>query len=189
MKPWRNSHRASSVALTNENLLRREGRTDFGDAGGRRLRGCLAGFYPLQTHLKKDSTANTPLCAVLCLPVGWVSAPSARSSRYVERHQRITIPAVLRASEMLHNLSDIQTRVHAPPPRSSKHCGADHQPESHRGNRAPNIHGTGHLSNAHAVRTHPVYQHFIPFQFCTHHPSTFSFVFPVSPDKTAYPLD
>ena len=44
-----------------------------------------------------------------------------------------------------------------PPPRPSKHCRADHQPEGHRGNRAPNIHGTGHLSNAHAVRTHPVY--------------------------------
>ena len=67
MKSWRNTHRVSSVALTNENLLRRASRTDFGEAGGRRLR-CLAGFYPLQTHLKKDSTAGTPPCAVLGIP-------------------------------------------------------------------------------------------------------------------------
>jgi hypothetical protein len=74
MKPWRNTHRVSSVALTNENLLRRASRTDFGEAGGRHLRCCLAGFYPLQTHLKKDSTAGTPPCAVLgyALPASWL---------------------------------------------------------------------------------------------------------------------
>ena len=31
---------------------------------------------------------------------------------YVERHQRITIPGVIAASELLRNLSDMQTHMH-----------------------------------------------------------------------------
>ena len=74
MKPWRNTHRVSSVALTNENLLRRASRTDFGEAGGRCLRGDRAGSYPLQTHLKTDRTTDTPQCAVLgyAMPASWL---------------------------------------------------------------------------------------------------------------------
>ena len=36
----------------------------------------------------------------------------SRVNSYVERHQRITIPAVVTASEMLRNLSDMQTHMH-----------------------------------------------------------------------------
>ena len=73
---------------------------------------------------------------ILILLIGSLSASFfylSRVNSYVERHQRITIPAVITASEMLHNLSDMQTHI-APPPRSSKHCRADHHPEGHRGN-------------------------------------------------------
>jgi hypothetical protein len=36
----------------------------------------------------------------------------SRVNSYVERHKRITIPAVVTASEMLRNLSDMQTHMH-----------------------------------------------------------------------------
>ncbi|NOT95413.1 MAG: hypothetical protein HOP00_03785, partial [Nitrospira sp.] len=36
----------------------------------------------------------------------------SRVNSYVDRHQRITIPGVVTASEMLRNLSDIQTHMH-----------------------------------------------------------------------------
>jgi nitrogen fixation/metabolism regulation signal transduction histidine kinase len=36
----------------------------------------------------------------------------SRVNSYVERHQRITIPSVISASEMLRNLSDMQTHMH-----------------------------------------------------------------------------
>ena len=36
----------------------------------------------------------------------------SRVNSYVERHQRITIPSVISASEMLRNLSDMQTHIH-----------------------------------------------------------------------------
>ncbi len=52
---------------------------------------------------------------ILILLIGSLSASFfylSRVNRYVERHQRITIPSVISASEMLRNLSDMQTHMH-----------------------------------------------------------------------------
>ena len=52
---------------------------------------------------------------ILILLIGSLSASFfylSRVNRYVERHQRITIPSVVTASEMLRNLSDMQTHMH-----------------------------------------------------------------------------
>ena len=46
MKPWRSILRVSSVALAKEGMLRRASRTDFGDAGGRRLSAAGRVFTP-----------------------------------------------------------------------------------------------------------------------------------------------
>lgn len=52
---------------------------------------------------------------ILVLLIGSLSVSFfylSRVNSYVERHKRITIPAVVTASEMLHNLSDMQTHMH-----------------------------------------------------------------------------
>ncbi len=52
---------------------------------------------------------------ILILLVGSLSASLfylSRVNSYVDRHQRITIPGVVTASEMLRNLSDMQTHMH-----------------------------------------------------------------------------
>ncbi len=52
---------------------------------------------------------------ILILLIGSLGASFfylSRVNSYVERHQRITIPAVVTASEMLRNLSDMQTHMH-----------------------------------------------------------------------------
>jgi signal transduction histidine kinase len=52
---------------------------------------------------------------ILVLLIGSLSVSFfylSRVNSYVERHKRITIPAVVTASEMLRNLSDMQTQMH-----------------------------------------------------------------------------
>mgnify|MGYP003338104797 CR=1 FL=1 len=52
---------------------------------------------------------------ILLLLVGSFSATLVYLSRvnsYVDRHQRITIPGVITASEMLRNVGEIETRLH-----------------------------------------------------------------------------
>ena len=52
---------------------------------------------------------------ILLLLIGSFSATLVYLSRvnsYVDRHQRITIPGVVTASEMLRNVSEIETRMH-----------------------------------------------------------------------------
>jgi signal transduction histidine kinase len=52
---------------------------------------------------------------ILTLLIGSLGASFfylSRVNSYVERHQRITIPGVVTASEMLRNLSDMQTHMH-----------------------------------------------------------------------------
>jgi signal transduction histidine kinase len=52
---------------------------------------------------------------ILALLIGSLSVSFfylSRVNSYVERHKRITIPAVVTASEMLRNLSDMQTHMH-----------------------------------------------------------------------------
>ena len=79
----------------------------------------------------------------------------SRVNSYVDRHQRITIPGVVTASEMLRNLSDIQTHMH----HLLEHQAAAEQATSlktiadieHRTFTALDIYQTNH-----AARTHPV---------------------------------
>src|SRR5436309_15583413 len=52
---------------------------------------------------------------ILILLIGSLSASFfylSRVNSYVERHKRITIPGVIAASEILRNLSDMQTHMH-----------------------------------------------------------------------------
>ena len=52
---------------------------------------------------------------ILLLLIGSFSATLvylARVNSYVDRHQRITIPGVVTASEMLRNVNEIETRMH-----------------------------------------------------------------------------
>ena len=95
---------------------------------------------------------------ILALLIGSLSVSFfylSRVNSYVERHERITIPAVLTASEMLRNLSDMQTRMH--------HV-LDHQ---NNAEQTISLKAIADLERrtlatldtyqaAHAVRTHPV---------------------------------
>lgn len=95
---------------------------------------------------------------ILILLIGSLGASFfylSRVNSYVDRHQRITIPGVVTASEMLRNLSDMQTHIH----HLLEHQGAADQATSlkaiadieHRTLTALDTYQT-----AHAARTHPV---------------------------------
>ena len=95
---------------------------------------------------------------IVVLLIGSFSATLVYLSRvnsYVDRHQRITIPGVVTASEMLRNLSDMQTHMH----HLLEHQDAQSQASSlkaiteieHRTLTALDIYQTNH-----AARTHPV---------------------------------
>jgi signal transduction histidine kinase len=95
---------------------------------------------------------------ILALLIGSVSVSFfylSRVNSYVERHKRITIPAVVTASELLRNLSDMQTHMH--------HV-LDHQNNTEQ---TISLKAIADLERrtlatldtyqaAHAVRTHPV---------------------------------
>jgi signal transduction histidine kinase len=95
---------------------------------------------------------------ILTLLIGSLSVSFfylSRVNSYVERHKRITIPAVVTASEMLRNLSDMQTHMH--------HV-LDHQ---NNAEQTISLKAIADLERrtlttldtyqvAHAVRTHPV---------------------------------
>ncbi|HSL06068.1 MAG TPA: ATP-binding protein, partial [Nitrospiraceae bacterium] len=95
---------------------------------------------------------------ILILLIGSLSTSFfylSRVNSYVERHQRITIPAVVTASEMLRNLSDMQTQMH--------HL-LDHQNSAEQTislKAIADLEGRTFTTldtyqAAHAVRTHPV---------------------------------
>src|SRR6185295_5857388 len=95
---------------------------------------------------------------ILALLIGSLSVSFfylSRVNSYVERHKRITIPAVVTASEMLRNLSDMQTHMH--------HV-LDHQ---NNAEQTISLKAIAYLERrtlatldtyqaVHAVRTHPV---------------------------------
>ena len=95
---------------------------------------------------------------ILVLLIGSLSVSFfylSRVNSYVERHKRITIPAIVTASEMLRNLSDMQTHMH--------HL-VDHQ---NNAEQTISLKAIADLERrtlatldtyqaAHAVRTHPV---------------------------------
>ncbi|MEY4705233.1 MAG: hypothetical protein RL042_1435 [Nitrospirota bacterium] len=95
---------------------------------------------------------------ILILLIGSLSASFFYLSRvngYVDRHQRITIPGVVTAAEMLRNLSDMQTHMH--------HL-LEHQ---HNAEQAVSLNAIAEIEhrtftaldtyqNIHAARTHPV---------------------------------
>src|SRR5512141_211551 len=95
---------------------------------------------------------------ILVLLIGSLSVSFfylSRVNSYVERHKRITIPAVVTASEMLRNLSDMQIQMH--------HL-LDHQ---NNGEQIISLKAIADLERrtlttldtyqaTHAVRTHPV---------------------------------
>ncbi len=95
---------------------------------------------------------------ILALLIGSLSVSFfylSRVNSYVERHKRITIPAVVTASEMLRNLSDMQTHMH--------HL-IDHQ---NNAEQTISLKAIAEIERrtlmtldtyqaAHAVRTHPV---------------------------------
>ena len=95
---------------------------------------------------------------ILVLLIGSLSVSFfylSRVNSYVERHKRITIPAVVTASEMLRNLSDMQTHMH--------HL-LDHQNNAEQTISLKAIADIEHRTlttldtyhAAHAVQTHPV---------------------------------
>jgi signal transduction histidine kinase len=95
---------------------------------------------------------------ILILLIGSLSASFfylSRVNSYVDRHQRITIPGVVTAAEMLRSLSDIQTSMHQllehqRPAAQTASLKALAEIE-HRTLTALDIYQT-----AHAARTHPV---------------------------------
>ena len=95
---------------------------------------------------------------ILILLIGSLSASFfylSRVNSYVDRHQRITIPGVVTAAEMLRNLSDMQTRAHQL---------LEHQSQAERTVSLTALAEIEHRTlaaldtyqTAHAARTHPV---------------------------------
>jgi signal transduction histidine kinase len=95
---------------------------------------------------------------ILILLIGSLSASFfylSRVNSYVDRHQRITIPGVVTAAEMLRNLSDMQTRAHQL---------LEHQSHAERTVSLTALAEIEHRTfaaldtyqTAHAARTHPV---------------------------------
>lgn len=94
---------------------------------------------------------------ILILLVGSLGASLfylARVNSYVDRHQRITIPGVVTASEMLRNLADMQTHMHhvLEHPAAAQSDGLAHVAEIERRTMA----ALDTYQATHAARTHPV---------------------------------
>ncbi|HSN04359.1 MAG TPA: ATP-binding protein [Nitrospira sp.] len=95
---------------------------------------------------------------ILLLLVGSFSATLVYLSRvnsYVDRHQRITIPGVVTASEMLRNISDIETLMHHV---RDHHTGADRAAgfAAITGLERRTLAALDTYQATHAARTHPI---------------------------------
>lgn len=95
---------------------------------------------------------------ILLLLIGSFSATLVYLSRvnsYVDRHQRITIPGVVTASEMLRNVGEIETRMH----HAQEHLsGADQAAgfDAIAGIERRTLAALDTYQATHAARTHPI---------------------------------
>src|SRR5262245_9621121 len=87
----------------------------------------------------------------------------SRVNSYVDRHQRITVPAVVTASQILRNVGQMQTEMH----HLLDHQGAADRPATLAQLSTLEEHTFSELEvygNSHAARTHPIL-----FGMLTHH--------------------
>lgn len=104
---------------------------------------------------KKLALSFTVILLLLVGSFGATLFYLSRVNSYIDRHQRITIPGVVTASEMLRNLADLQTQIH--------HL-IEHRNSAEQAARFATVAGIEHriltaLDNyqaTHAARTHPV---------------------------------
>lgn len=119
------------------------------------MRGAPTGWFRHLTIGKKFLLSFSLIVTVLIFSLAAILVYLSRVNSYVDRHQRITIPGVVTASEMLRNLFDMQTHMH----HLLEH---QHHAEQAAGLKAVEaierrtLTALDTYQTTHAARTHPV---------------------------------